>query len=330
MKSKVFLCPIFYDSSYGSSEREEGLRGLEERVDFLPEPAGDVTAEHAEGIVASIAGGAYYRESFYEAATDLRLIARWGVGYERVHVDLATKYGVIVTVSPMHIKTVAEYTIAQWLAAMKRLYTLNQMAHGGNFDLVTTYEVEGTTLGLYGCGRIGQEVARRARPLLGESGRLLIYDSRPDIAEIAGQFDGEVVDHPRVLFEESDAVSLHVSGAEEVVNYDLISRMQPHASLINPSRGDLVNDADVHRALEEDKLVYYIVDDPPNGNREIHRGHPRVICTNHNGGTAVQSIIRMDLNTIQQTLDALDGRPPQHILNPDVLDHPRVKGFLTT
>jgi len=280
-------------------------------------------------VVASIAGGSRYTEGFYRAAKDLRIIARWGVGYDQVNVDVATEHGVIITITPVHMETVAEYTIAQWLATLKRTYTLNRNSHAGDFSLMRTYEAQGSTLGLYGCGRIGQEVAQRARPLLGPNGRLLIYDVRPDIAAIAAKYDATVVDNPRVLFQESDTVSLHVSGDNTVVDYDLLRAMKPHALLINPSRGNLVDDKAVNRAIDEEHLYYYVVDDPANGPREIHKGHERIICTNHNGGIAVESVIRLDQTTFAQVTDTLHGRRPDHILNTEVLDHPKVKGFLT-
>jgi phosphoglycerate dehydrogenase-like enzyme len=112
------------------------------------------------------------------------------------------------------------------------------------------------------------------------------------------------------------------------VHYDLLRLMQPHASLINPSRGNLVNDEDVNRAVKEEKLYYYVVDDPVNSTRAIHKGHPRIICTNHNAGITVESTMRLDAKGIEQVTDAIQGRTPEHILNPEVLDHPRVKGWL--
>jgi phosphoglycerate dehydrogenase-like enzyme len=99
--------------------------------------------------------------------------------------------------------------------------------------------------------------------------------------------------------------------------------MKPPASLINPSRGTLVDDEAANRAVTENRLFYYVVDDPVNGPRAIHKGHPRIICTNHNAGVAVQSIQRLDLRTFGQVRDALEGRAPAHLLNPEVLEHPR-------
>jgi phosphoglycerate dehydrogenase-like enzyme len=70
------------------------------------------------------------------------------------------------------------------------------------------------------------------------------------------------------------------------------------------------------------------VDDPVNGPREIHKNHPRIICTNHNAGISVESTMRLDAKGIEQVTDAIQGRRPEHILNPEVLDHPRVREWL--
>ncbi|MEE2992318.1 MAG: NAD(P)-dependent oxidoreductase [Gemmatimonadota bacterium] len=327
MSYKIMLTSQFSNNEFASPEREQGLDHLRTLGTLIDEPA-VLGAEHATDLIASIASSSLYTDAFYEAASDLRIVARWGVGFDKVNVEGATRNGVIITVTPVHMDAVAEYAIAQWMATLKRVYTLNHLSHRGDFSIIRTYEAQYTTLGIYGCGRIGQEVAMRAKPLLGEHGRLLMYDVRPDIDEIAARFGAEVVASPERLFETCDTVSLHVSGDETVVTYDLLSRMQPHASLINPSRGNLVDDEAVNRAIKEEKLYYYVVDDPVNGPREIHKNHPRIICTNHNAGISVESTMRLDAKGIEQVTDAIQGRRPEHILNPEVLDHPRVGKWL--
>ena len=72
----------------------------------------------AKGVVGVIANSALIHPEFYEEGKDLRIIARWGVGYEKVNLDVATQHGVIVTVSSEHMDTVAEYAIAQWMATI--------------------------------------------------------------------------------------------------------------------------------------------------------------------------------------------------------------------
>ena len=328
MRKKTLIARIFQNEEFVSEPRSEGLRELAKLTEVETYTTRNMTDQHAAGVVAVVADSALFPRSFYEAAREERIIARWGVGYDKVNVDIATEIGVIITVSPVHMDTVAEYTIAQWMATLKRLYTLNRLSHKGDFSIIRTYDVQGSVLGLYGFGRIGQQVALRARSLLGEKGRLLVYDVRPDITELARRFDAEAVASPLDLFRECDTVSIHVSGDDTIVGYDELCVIQPHASLINPSRGNLVDDKAVHRAIEEKRLWYYVVDDPVNGPRQIHKGHPRIICTNHNGGITVESTTRLDCQTFEQVTEAIEGRQPKHILNPEVLDHPRIKGFL--
>ena len=325
---KILLTNIFYNEEFASEQRRRGIEGLGSVGDVEFYAQSEMTAEHAPGVVAVIANSARFTPGFYDAAEDLRIIARWGVGFDQVNVEVATEHGVLVTVTPVHMTTVAEYAITQWLATMKRTYMLNNMSHGGDFSIIRTYEIEGSTLGLYGFGRIGQAVAERARPLLGDTGRLLVYDIRPDIGEVAARYGAEAVDDPMVLFRECDTISLHVAGDDTIVGYEQLCAMRPHASLINPSRGNLVDDQAANRAIEEDRLCFYVVDDPVNGPREIHKDNPRIICTNHNGGITVESCIRLDLTTFDQVTATLQGRQPDYVLNTDVLDHRRVKGFL--
>ena len=328
MEHRIYVTRQLRNPEFASAPRSAGLQQLATLAAVEDQPA-ELTAEHAAAVVAVIADSAPFRDSFYAAARDLRVVARWGVGFDQVNVAAATRHGVLVTVTPVHMDTVAEYTIAQWLATMKRTYTLNRNAHADDTRVLRCYDVRGSTLGLYGFGRIGQEVAERALPLLGPSGRLLVYDIRPDIQDLALRRGVVAVSTPDALFRVCDTVALHVAGDTAIVGADLLAQMQPHASLINPSRGNLVDDAAVHAALEDGKLYYYVVDDPLNGARAIHHHHPRVIATNHGAGITVESSIRLDQATFDQVTAAVAGRRPAHILNPEALDHPRVQGWLT-
>ncbi len=328
MADKILLTTIFQNQDFDSQPRRQGIDDLAKLAEVEYYDINEFTADHAQGVVGIIANSVLFTPSFYEAAEDLRIIARWGVGFDKVNVDVATKHGVLVTVTPVHMVTVAEYTIAQWMATLKRVYTLNRISHAGDFSIIRTYEAQGSTLGLCGFGRIGQAVAERAKPILGEKGRLMVYDIRPDIEELAAQFGAEAVRDPMTLFEECDTVSLHVAGDDTIVTYECFCAMKPHASLINPSRGNLVDDEAANRAIKEERLCYYVVDDPVDGPRQIHKDHPRIICTNHNGGITVESCIRLDLMSFAQVTAAIEGREPPHVLNQEVLEHPRVKGFL--
>ncbi len=329
MGNRIYVTRQLRNPEFASPARSAGLEQLATLATVEDQPAG-LSAAEATGVIAVIADSAPFRDSFYAAAAELRLVARWGVGFDQVNVAAATRHGVLITITPVHMDSVAEYTIAQWFATMKRLYTLNRNAHRDDRRVLRCFDVQGSTLGLYGFGRIGQEVAQRAVPLLGPAGRLLVYDVRPDIGQLAAQFGAEAVAEPEVLFRECDTVSLHVSGDATIVGRELLALMQPHASLINPSRGNLVDDAAVHRAVEQERLYYYVVDDPVNGPRAIHRDHPRIIATNHSAGITVESSGRLDAATFEQVNAAVAGRRPAYVLNPEALDHPRVRGWLAT
>ena len=327
MRKKILLTKYVQNPDYDSAIRRDGLKRLDQLAELQPYD-GTLKVRDAKDVVGVIADAGPIQDRFYENASDLRIISRWGVGYDNLNVELATKFGIMITIAPEHMESVAEYTIALWMATLKRVDTLNRLAHTGDSSFVITYEAKGSTLGLYGFGRIGQAVAVRAKPLLGDDGKLLVYDVRPDIKQLADRFDAVCIDNPLTLFRDSDVVSLHVSGNETIVGDEQLRVMKPHASLINPSRGGLVDDEAIHRAVREDRVWSYVVDDPTDGPRKIHRNQPRIVCTNHNAGLTVQSAMRLDGRTIGQVHDALQGREPPHLLNPEVLDHPRVKAFL--
>ena len=183
---------------FDSDARRRGIDRLSQ-LGELSYYAGELTGELGSGVLGVIASSALIHPEFYEAAADLRIVARYGVGFEKVNLQLATEHGVIITLAPEHIESVAEYAVTQWLATLKRVYTLNRNSHGGDYATICTYEASGTTLGVYGFGRIGQAVARLAKPLLGAEGRLLVYDIRADISQLAESFGAEAVDVLREL-----------------------------------------------------------------------------------------------------------------------------------
>ena len=322
--ARILLGPIWTLEDFACEQRRQAIGRLAEFAD-VDHYTGELTAENGRDVIAVIASSLLIHAEFYDTATDLRIIARYGVGFESVNVDKATESGVLVTTAAEHIETVAEYAVAQWLATSKRVYTLNRNAHAGEFALMGTREIRGSTLGIYGFGRIGQAVARMALPLLGSEGRLLVYDVRDDIGEVAAEFDAEAVRDPIDLFARSDCITMHLAGGETVIHDEHLEAMQPHASLVNAARGVAVDDDAVQRALAQGCMYYYVVDDPVNGTREVHKDHPRVICTNHNAGLTTASANRLDDTTVGQVIDTLLGRVPANLLNPLVLEHPKAK-----
>ena len=127
---RIYISRQLHNPEFDSDARQAGIGRLGELAAVEDLPA-DLTPADAKGVVAVIADGTPFPDGFYAAAEDLRVVARWGVGFDQVNVPGATRYGVLITVTPVHMDTVAEYTIAQWMATMKRTYTFNRMAHSG-------------------------------------------------------------------------------------------------------------------------------------------------------------------------------------------------------
>lgn len=136
MKPKIMLTAQFRNDEFASAERQQGVDHSPSNPGQLVDEPAVLGPEHAPGLVASIASSSLYTDAFYDATSDLRIVACWGVGFDKVNVEKATQVvGVIITVTPVHMDAVAEYTIAQWLATLKRIYTLNYLSHQGDFPL---------------------------------------------------------------------------------------------------------------------------------------------------------------------------------------------------
>ena len=133
------LTTAFANDDYASDEREQGLAHLRTQGELVDEPA-ILGPEHAPDLIASIASSSLYTDEFYEAASDLRIVARWGVGFDKVNVAAATRHGVIITVTPVHMDAVAEYAIAQWMATLKRVYKYETYSKNTVFTLFPRYQ----------------------------------------------------------------------------------------------------------------------------------------------------------------------------------------------
>ena len=203
-----------------------------------------------------VAGGEVYSRAVLEALPKLRIVARMGVGYDRVDVKAASDLGVLVSITPGTIEpAVAEWTVAHMLAVRRRLFAADRAVRDGRWTLpqVLSASLVGATIGLVGLGRIGREVAKR---LAGFGSKLVGTDpvANPTDWRERGV---ELVDLGTLL-ERSDIVSLHTPLTETtrgLIGAPEIARMQPSAILINTSRGGLVDEEALATAIREGRLA---------------------------------------------------------------------------
>jgi len=202
------------------------------------------------------AGGEIYSRAVLEGLPDLRIVARMGVGYDRVDVPAATELGVLVSITPGTIEpAVAEWTIAHMLAVRRRLFLADRAVRGGKWTLpqVLGPSLIGATVGLVGLGRIGREVAKR---LAGFGCTLIGSDPVADPA-LWHERGVEVVDLGTLL-ERSDVVSLHIPLTAEtrgLIGARELARMRPSAILINTSRGGLIDEDALAAAIRDGRIA---------------------------------------------------------------------------
>lgn len=214
----------------------------------------DETIGDMQGACAVLAGGEYFTERVLAALPDLRVIARAGVGYDRVSVDAATKRGVAVTITPnANHEAVAEFTFALLLDVTKHVARQDRELRRGLWTRKPLQPLRGHTLGIVGLGRIGRSVAVRAAAF---RMKVLACEKFPDQAFIKSQ-GIELVDLDTLLAR-SDIVTLHAPLNDEtrgLINRRTLDRMKPGSFLINTARGGLVVEKDLLAALQSGHLA---------------------------------------------------------------------------
>ncbi|MGH9593874.1 MAG: hydroxyacid dehydrogenase, partial [Bryobacteraceae bacterium] len=176
-----------------------------------------------------------------EAAPQLRVVGRAGVGVDNVDLDAATRRGVLVMNTPGgNSVSVAEHTLALMTSLARRVPQLSASIHAGKWEKSGAIgtELRGKTLGLIGFGRVGIEVARRVRAL---EMQVLAYD--PYVSEAAGRDAGAEMTPLDDLLARSDYISLHTAlspATEKMINAAALAKCKRGAALINAARGELV------------------------------------------------------------------------------------------
>lgn len=276
-----------------------------------------------EGVDAVLCSPDQYSASALSSAqaTRLKIISRWGVGYDSIDVAAATKNGIAVAYVPGLLnETVADYTFALLLALARRVHEGHAWMAKGDWKLFWGSDVFGKTLGIIGCGRIGQAVARRGA---GFSLQLLGYDlvANPNASSL-----GLKMVSLDELLAASDFVTLHAALTPQsrgLIGEKELRRMKPSAYLINAGRGALIDESALVRALKEGWIAGAGLDtftrEPLPSDHPL-RSAPNVLLTPHLASFARETGQRVSLAAAQAILDLMNGRRPQSLVNAEVLD----------
>ena len=295
-------------------------------VAYLPGSAPwpeEETREQLAGMDGILAGGDYGNPFTLEKADRLKVIARSGVGYDRIDLDLCSERGIVVTNTPGAMAdAVADEALALMLALIRRVFEGDRQVKAGAYAVTVAEDLAAMTLGLVGCGRIGAEVARRAAAF---KMRILVYDPWVEAAAIEALGAAQVsLDE---LLAQADVISLHTplsSDNEGMINADFLGRMKAGSYLLNTARGPLVDEAALIEALKNGPVAGAALDcqatEPPTGiSLELVRLE-NVIAMPHAASNTVTARERMALWAAQSIVDCLEGRVPEHVVNKEVLD----------
>jgi len=261
------------------------------------------------------------------ALEGLRTVVRTGVGYDVIDVRAATELGVIVVNIPdIWVREVANHALALLLAWNRKIIDLDRQVRAGvwagGISGERTGALHGETVGIVGLGNIGSAFARRVAAL---EMKVIACDPYVD----AGRFAALGVERVSLeaLAERSDYVSVHTllnAETRHLIGEKFFRRMKPTAILINTSRGPVVDEAALARALEEKRLAGAALDvweEEP-----VRRDHPllamgNVIATPHAAYFSTAAVAAVPRRCGEEIARVLSGQRPLNVVNPEVYAH---------
>ncbi|MEN6368474.1 MAG: NAD(P)-dependent oxidoreductase [Thermotogota bacterium] len=268
--------------------------------------------------------------SVLAGARRLRGIMACSIGVDYVDLQAATEFGIYVANLPDYcINAVAEFAIGLAFALSRHIPQGVDCVRAENWNgrrVLKGLELRGRRLGLIGLGKIGQLVGQKG---LGLGMKVSYFDPLIGAkSPVTGCVSVASLDE---LLVSSDIVSVHVPLSEKtrgLISYDLLARMKPSALLINVSRGGIVDEADLYRALKEKRIAGAALDvlavEP------IEPKHPlatldNVLITPHMAWNTEESKANSEDSIVEQVHQLLEGRAPTHLVNRGVVPHGRIR-----
>ncbi len=260
-----------------------------------------------------------------EACPGLKVVANFAVGFNNVDIEAATELGVIVTNTPgVLTETTADFAWTLLMAAARRVVEADRFARAGKFKMwgprmFLGHDVYGKTLGLIGLGRIGQAVARRAS---GFNMKVVFHDAEP-IPEQVLQ-DLRVTPVPlEELLRISDFISVHVpllAETKHLLSDRTFAMMKPTCVVVNTSRGPVVDEKALVRALKNGKIAAAALDvfeREPEIEPELF-DIDNVVIAPHIASASHETRLKMCMMAAENLLASLKGNRPPNLVNPEV------------
>jgi D-3-phosphoglycerate dehydrogenase len=310
--------------------KPEGMAILEARPDFVIRVVDDsdprAILEAARRADAILVRTTPIGADVIAAATKLRVVSRHGVGYDNVDVAALNARGIPLAIAANANRiSVAEHTMAMLLTLAKAAVPHDQAVRAGNWAIRNqhlAFEVFDKQLLLVGFGRIGREVAMRARAF---GMAVAVHDPFVDPAALAdlGCTAAPSLD---MAIAAADVISLHLpfsAATRHVIDARRLALMRPTAILLNTARGGLIDEVALASALASGALrgagIDVFADEPPTADNPL-LGQPNALLSPHNAGVTDESMVRMATEAASNILAVLDGTlDPGVIVNLDAV-----------
>lgn len=275
-----------------------------ESVVITPRPDGGYSRDELEQMADAdflVAGAECVHNVLLTRTRKLKLVQRLGVGHDGVDLEMAKRLNIRVCNMPdFNAGTVAEHALMLMLALLRRLFESTLLMKSGKWPVSTVvgsglFDLQGKTLGIVGCGNIGREVARRARPF----GVSLVYFDRKEVEPGLVRELGVSRRALDSVLSESDIVTIHLPLAEKtrgLIGKRELELMKSTALLINTARGAIVDEAALAESLQKRRIAGAGIDvfsDEPLDEKHPLRRCPNVLLTPHTAGQTREAMERM-------------------------------------
>jgi D-3-phosphoglycerate dehydrogenase len=260
------------------------------------------------------------RQVLEKARPKLKVISKYGIGVDKIDVKACTEFGIPVLFTPgVNHTTVAEHAFLLLLALEKNFLFHADSTRGGGWKRKTGHELFEKTIGIIGLGRVGKEVAIRARAF--GMNVLALSRSWDETFAAAHAVKKAAFDE---LLAASDYISLHASLTPQtrgMINAKAIAQMKKGVIIVNCARGEIVNTNDLIEALKSGQIGGYGTDvldkEPPPADYPLLK-LPNVVCTPHIGSRTYESVVRQATTTVKNLILAMNGEKPIAQVNPEV------------
>lgn len=252
-----------------------------------------------------------------EGAPNLRVISTYSVGFDHIDIKTAKKHGIRIGYTPEVLtNATADLTVALLLDLLRRVTEGDRLIRAGSWKMIfgaynyVGIELEGKTLGIFGMGRIGQAVAKRAHSF----GMKIIYHNRKKLSRsLEKKIHAKYVSYDD-LIRKSDVLSVHVpytKDTHKIIDMKILKKMKKSSFLINTARGKIINERDLAKALRDGLIAGAALDvfeNEPIGKRHALTKMQNVVLAPHIGSSTAETRKKMAEITIQNLILGLDGK----------------------